>query len=76
MEENLSVVCLLSATKQTINKWIVKAISVSNKTRSQPSPMAVEAHSTRSMVASKAFLSAVSLQNVCDAAGWSNRTYL
>ncbi len=38
----------------------------------QPSPMAVRSHSTRSMVASKALISGVALQEVCDAAGWSS----
>ena len=32
----------------------------------------VRAHSTRGMAASKALLSGVSLQEVCDAAGWSS----
>ncbi len=35
----------------------------------QPSPMAGRSHSTRSMVSSKALISGVALQEVCDAAG-------
>lgn len=55
------------ASKQRISKRIIKAIS-----------LAYEAHSLpRSMVASKALLSGVSLQEVCDAVGWvSPHTYL
>ncbi len=38
----------------------------------QPPPMAVRSHSTRSMAASKALISGVALQEVCDAAGCSS----
>ncbi len=36
-----------------------------------PSPLGVKAHSTRGMAASKAFLTGVPIQDICDAAGWS-----
>ncbi len=51
---------------------MVEAISLAYESAGQPSPMAVQSHSTRSMVASKALISGVALQEVCDAAGWSS----
>ena len=51
---------------------MVEAISLAYESAGQPSPLAVRAHSTRSMAASKALLSGVSLHDVCDAAGWSS----
>ncbi|KAI2649172.1 Formin-like protein 1 [Labeo rohita] len=36
-----------------------------------PSPLGLKTHLTRSVVASKAFLSGVSMHNICNAAGWS-----
>ncbi len=47
------------------------AISIAYESSDLPSPLGVRAHPTRSMVASKAFLAGVSLQDICDAAGWS-----
>ena len=55
-----------------MSKWIVKAISLAYKSAGHPSPLKIRAHSTRSMAASMALLSGVSLQVVCDAAGWSS----
>lgn len=60
------------ASKQRMSKWVVEAISLAYGSAHQPSPLAVRAHSTRSMAASTALLSGVSLQDVCDAAGWSS----
>ena len=60
----------LPASKQTISKWIVEAISLAYESSGQPCPLVVRAHSTRSMAASKALLSGVSLQEVCDTVGW------
>ena len=60
------------ASKQTLSKWIVEAISLAYESAGQPSPLKVQAHSTRSMAASMALISGVSLQEVCDAAGWSS----
>ncbi len=48
---------------------MVEAISLAYELAGQPSPMAVRSHSTRSMAASKALISEVALQEVCDAAG-------
>ena len=59
-------------SKQRMSKWVVEAISLAYESAGQPSPLAVRAHSTRSMAASKTLLSGVSLQDVCDAAGWSS----
>ncbi|CAM4662369.1 unnamed protein product [Leuciscus chuanchicus] len=60
-------------SKQRMSKWVVEAISLAYEAAGQPSPLAVRSHSTRSMAASKALISGVSLQDVCDAAGWSSR---
>lgn len=46
----------LPASKQPVSKWIVEAISLASEVSGQPSPLAVRAHSTRSMAASKALL--------------------
>ncbi len=54
-----------SASKQRMSKWVVEAISLTYKSAGQPSPMAVQSHSTRSMAASKALISGVALQEVC-----------
>ena len=59
-------------SKQRMSKWVVEAISLAYESADQPSPLAAQAHSTRSMAASKALLSGVSLQDVCDEAGWSS----
>ncbi len=61
----------LPANKQTISRWIVDAITTAYESSDLPSPLGVRAHSTRSMAASKAFSSGTSLQDICDAAGWS-----
>ncbi|KAL0164598.1 hypothetical protein M9458_040351, partial [Cirrhinus mrigala] len=59
------------ASKQTLSRWIVDAISLSYASSGLPPPLGVRAHSTRSMAASKAFLAGVSIQDICIAAGWS-----
>lgn len=62
---------VLPATKQTLSRWIVDAISLAYEHQGLPSPVAVRAHSTRGMAASKALGSGASL-DVCNAAGWSS----
>ncbi|KAI2646912.1 hypothetical protein H4Q32_025038 [Labeo rohita] len=59
------------ATKQTLSRWIVDAISSAYESSGLPPPLGVKAHSTRSVSASKAFLEGVSMQDICNAAGWS-----
>ncbi|XDV26734.1 hypothetical protein PO909_030369 [Leuciscus waleckii] len=59
-------------SKQRMSKWVVEAFSLAYEAAGQPSPLAVRSHSTRSMAASKALISGLSLQDVCDAAGWSS----
>ncbi|KAL0151251.1 hypothetical protein M9458_053442 [Cirrhinus mrigala] len=59
------------ASKQTLSRWIMDAISVAYESSDLPSPLGVKAHSTRGMVASKAFLSGLPLQDICNAADWS-----
>ncbi len=51
---------------------MVEAISLAYESAGQPSPMAVRSHLTRSIAASKALISGVALQEVCDASGWSS----
>ncbi len=46
---------------------MVEAISLAYELDGQLSPMTVRSHSTRSMAASKALISGVALQDVCDA---------
>ena len=60
------------ASKQIMSKWIVEAISLAYEAAGQPSPLTVRAHSTRSMAASTALISGVSLHDICNAAGWSS----
>ncbi|KAI2648070.1 hypothetical protein H4Q32_018072 [Labeo rohita] len=59
------------ATIQTLSRWIVDAISCAYESSDLPPPLGVKAHSTRSVSASKAFLEGVSMQDICNAAGWS-----
>ncbi|KAI2647902.1 Transposon Ty3-G Gag-Pol polyprotein [Labeo rohita] len=59
------------ATKQTLSRWIVDAISTAYESSGLPPPLGVKAHSTWSVSASKAFLEGVSIQDICNAAGWS-----
>ncbi len=59
------------ASKQTLSRWIVDAITVAYESSDLPSPLGVKAHSTRSVAASKAFLAGVPMQDICNAAGWS-----
>ncbi len=62
------------ASKQRMSMWVVEAISLAYESSGQPFPMAVWSHSTRSTAASKALISGVALQEVCDAAGWSSHS--
>ncbi|KAI2662293.1 Transposon Ty3-G Gag-Pol polyprotein [Labeo rohita] len=59
------------ASKQTISRWIVDAISTSYVSSDLPSPMGLRAHSTRATAASKALMLGVPIQDICNAAGWS-----
>ncbi|KAL0154229.1 hypothetical protein M9458_050483 [Cirrhinus mrigala] len=61
----------LPASKQTLSRWIVDAISFAYDSSGLPSPLGVKAHSTRGIAASKAFMSGVPMQDICSAAGWS-----
>ncbi len=74
MEKGKPIACVLwsqegSAMKQTLSRWIVDAISLAYESSGFPSPLGVKAHLTRSVAASKAFLSGVPVQDICDAAG-------
>ncbi|KAI2653718.1 Fumarate hydratase class II [Labeo rohita] len=61
----------LPASKQTLSRWIVDAISTAYESSNLPSPLGVKAHSTRAMAASKALLTGVPIQDICNAVGWS-----
>ncbi len=61
----------LPASKRTLIRWIVDAITVAYESSDPPSPLGIKAHSTRRMAASKAFLAGVPMQDMCDTAGWS-----
>ncbi len=62
----------LPASKQTISNWIIQAITLAYQVRGLPSPVALRAHSTRGMASSRALLSGVPFQEICDAARWSS----
>lgn len=62
----------LPATKQTLSKWIVEAISLAYEVSGRPSPIKVRVHSARGMAASKALWLRASIQDFCDVAGWSS----
>ncbi len=51
--------------------WWIRMLFYSLESSDLPSPLGVKAHSTRSMVAFKAFLAGVPMQDICNAAGWS-----
>ena len=59
-------------SKQRMSKWVVEAISLAYESAGHPSPLPVRSHSTRGMAASQALLAGVSLQGICNAAGWSS----
>lgn len=61
----------LPASKQIVSWWILDAICLDYESSDLPSPLGVKAHSTRSVAASKADLSGVSMQDICNTAGWS-----
>ncbi len=73
MNSCLYVLDLLTRGPLHLSKgWASGWSRLAYESAGQPSPMAVRSHSTRSMVASKALISGVALQEVCDAAGWSS----
>ncbi|KAI2642984.1 enzymatic polyprotein [Labeo rohita] len=61
----------LPASKHSLSRRIVDAISLAYEFSGLPSPLGVKAHSTRAISFSKAFMSGVPMQDICDAAGWS-----
>ncbi|KAI2647309.1 Transposon Ty3-G Gag-Pol polyprotein [Labeo rohita] len=60
------------ASKETLSRWIVDAISTAYESSDLPSPLGVKAHSTRALGASKAFSAGVPIQDICNAAGCSS----
>ncbi len=61
----------LPASKQTISNWIIQAIVLAYQVHGLPSTVALRAHSSRGKASSRALLSGVPLQEICDVAGWS-----
>ncbi len=64
----------IPTSKLTLSRWIVDVITVAYEPSDFLSPLGVKTHSTKSMaqiVASKAFLAGVPIQDICGAAGWS-----
>lgn len=60
------------ATKQMLSRWLVTTISLTYESSDLSSPLGIRAHSTWSIVASKALLSEASLQDICDGVGHSS----
>ncbi|KAI2646466.1 Transposon Ty3-G Gag-Pol polyprotein [Labeo rohita] len=52
------------ASKETLSRWIVDAISTAYESSDLPSPLGVKAHSTRALGASKAFSAGVPIQDI------------
>lgn len=60
------------AIKQTISKWITKAICTSYEASNMLSPLLVRTQFTRCMACSKVLQSGVSLQEMFDEGDWSS----
>ncbi|XP_056619862.1 uncharacterized protein LOC130434030 [Triplophysa dalaica] len=60
-----------AVSKQRLAHWIVDAISLAYQSTGQPCPLAVRAHSTRSMASSWALAQGATLADICRAAGWA-----
>ncbi|XP_041429586.1 uncharacterized protein LOC121397229 isoform X1 [Xenopus laevis] len=66
-----------AASKPTLSRWIVKAISKAYEVQGRASPGEVRAHSARSMAASWAAEAGVSSEAICKAATWaSSNTFI
>ncbi|KAL0167471.1 hypothetical protein M9458_035693, partial [Cirrhinus mrigala] len=61
----------LPASKHTLSCWIVDPITQAYEFSDLPSLLGVKAHSTQGISTSKAFMSGVPMQDICDVVGWS-----
>ncbi len=74
-ERVISCLCLgrrKPITKQCLSHWIVKAISLAYSGKGLTPPSCLCAHSTRGMSTSWALFKGVTLQDICEAPGWSS----
>ncbi len=62
----------LATSKQRISHWVRDAISLAYEARNLPSPLSLQAHSTRAVASSQALFRGVPLEDICVAAGWSS----
>ncbi len=62
----------LATSKQRISHWVRDAISLAYEARELPSPLSLQAHSTRGVASSQALFRGVPLEDICVAAGWSS----
>lgn len=62
----------LPVTKQRLSCWIVDAIALAYTSAGLQCPIGVRAHSTRAMAFSWAWSSAISIDEICAATGWSS----
>ncbi len=63
----------LATSKQRISHWVSDAISLAYEVRNLPSPLSLQAHSTRGVASSQALFRGGTniLEDICVAAGWS-----
>ncbi len=62
----------LPVSKQRLSHWIVDAIALAYSSKGVGCPIGIQAHSTRGLVSSWAWANAISIQDICMAAGWSS----
>ncbi len=62
----------LATSKQRISHWVRDAISRAYEARNLPSPLSLQAHSTRGVASSQSLFRGVPLEDICVAAGWSS----
>ncbi len=60
-----------AVSKQRLAHWIVEAVTLTYESQGEPCPLAVRAHSTRSVASSHALAHGASLADICRAAGWA-----
>lgn len=63
-----------AVTKQCMSHWLVEAISLAYEACGLASLLEIQAHYTRAVASSQAFLSGSSMDDICAAAGWSSPT--
>ena len=61
-----------AASKPTVSRWLVEAISLAYSSKGVALPAGLRAHSSRAQATSWALYKGVSLREVCEAANWSS----